>query len=76
MIVTPSRVQGVDYRFVAPPSKSFTHRAMIIAALANGMSILNNPLIAQDTELTARALEALGTRIHWEPGRVLSLIHI
>ncbi|MCX6691522.1 MAG: 3-phosphoshikimate 1-carboxyvinyltransferase [Methanoregula sp.] len=70
MIVTPSRVRGIDYRFTAPPSKSFTHRAMIIAALANGMSILHNPLIAQDTELTARALEALGTRIHYEPGRV------
>ena len=70
MIVTPSRVQGVDYRFTAPPSKSFTHRAMIIAACANGMSILNNPLIAEDTELTAKALEALGTRIHREPGRI------
>ena len=70
MIVTPSRLQGVDYRFTAPPSKSFTHRAMIIAALANGMSILHNPLVAEDTVLTARALEALGTRIHYEPGRV------
>jgi 3-phosphoshikimate 1-carboxyvinyltransferase len=70
MIVTPSRVQGVDYRFTAPPSKSFTHRAMVMAACANGMSILVNPLIAEDTELTAQALEALGTRVHREPGRI------
>jgi len=68
LIVTPSRVQGVDLKFTAPPSKSFTHRAMIIAALANGMSILRNPLVAEDTDLTAGALESLGARVHRGPG--------
>lgn len=67
MIITPSRAQEVDCHFTAPPSKSYTHRAMIIAALANGMSILHNPLVAQDTNLTRNALEAFGARIHAEP---------
>jgi len=67
MIIKPSRAQGVDCRFTAPPSKSYTHRAMIIAALANGMSILHNPLVAEDTNLTRYALESLGARIHGEP---------
>jgi 3-phosphoshikimate 1-carboxyvinyltransferase len=62
-----SRVNGVECRFTAPPSKSYTHRAMIIAALANGMSILHHPLISDDTGLTRHALESLGIRIHAEP---------
>jgi 3-phosphoshikimate 1-carboxyvinyltransferase len=37
---------------------------MIIAALANGMSFLHNPLIADDTLLTRNALESLGVRIY------------
>ncbi len=68
--MTPSRVQGVDVKFYAPPSKSFTHRAMVIAACANGMSILRNPLVAEDTDLTAGALEALGARVHRGPGLI------
>ena len=64
MIKSLSRAHGVDSRFSAPPSKSYTHRAMIIAALANGMSFLHNPLIADDTLLTRKALESLGVRIY------------
>jgi 3-phosphoshikimate 1-carboxyvinyltransferase len=64
---TIDELHNVNCRFAAPPSKSFTHRAMIIAALANGMSILHNPLVAEDTTLTRYALESLGARIHAEP---------
>jgi 3-phosphoshikimate 1-carboxyvinyltransferase len=64
VIKTLSRARGVDSRFSAPPSKSYTHRAMITAALANGMSFLHNPLIADDTLLTKKALESLGVRMY------------
>ena len=64
MIRSLSRAHGVESRFSAPPSKSYTHRAMVIAALANGMSFLHNPLIAEDTGLTRYALESLGVKIH------------
>jgi len=64
VIKSLSRAHGVESRFSAPPSKSYTHRAMIIAALANGMSFLHNPLIADDTLLTRKALESLGVRIY------------
>jgi 3-phosphoshikimate 1-carboxyvinyltransferase len=67
MIRSLSRAHGVESRFCAPPSKSYTHRAMVIAALANGMSFLHNPLIAEDTNLTRYALESLGVKIHAEP---------
>ena len=64
MIKSLSCAHGVDSRFSAPPSKSYTHRAMIIAALSNGMSFLHNPLIADDTLLTRKALESLGVKIY------------
>ncbi|MHC1745137.1 MAG: 3-phosphoshikimate 1-carboxyvinyltransferase [Syntrophobacteraceae bacterium] len=46
-----------------PGSKSITHRALLMAALAGGESTILNPLIAEDTLLTAGALEQLGVEI-------------
>jgi len=47
----------------APPSKSYTNRALIIAALAKGKSVLKNPLFSEDTEYMISALKQLGVRI-------------
>jgi 3-phosphoshikimate 1-carboxyvinyltransferase len=46
----------------APPSKSYTHRAIAIAALSE-KAIVNNPLISEDTKATIRASEAFGAII-------------
>ena len=46
-----------------PGSKSHTHRALICAALAEGESLIESPLLCQDTLYTLRALRALGVRI-------------
>jgi len=46
-----------------PGSKSYTQRALIIAALAEGSSTLQNPLIAEDTGYMMDALKALGAEI-------------
>lgn len=43
----------------APPSKSYTHRAIAIAALSKE-AIVNNPLISEDTKATIRASVAFG----------------
>jgi len=43
-----------------PGSKSYTHRSLIAAALANGRCLIRNPLRAQDTLLTLAALEKMG----------------
>lgn len=56
----------VHARVRAPPSKSYTHRALIIAGLANGISYIKGQLDADDTRITARALASLGIRILWE----------
>jgi 3-phosphoshikimate 1-carboxyvinyltransferase len=53
----------VDLAFTAPPSKSFTHRALIAAALAEGASRIRGPLVAEDTLLTVQGLRALGVGI-------------
>ena len=42
------------------PSKSCTHRALILAALSDGTSHITNPLIGKDTEATRKVLSAMG----------------
>ncbi len=46
----------------APPSKSYTQRMVIAAALSKGKSIISNPLYSEDTEATLRAVTALGAK--------------
>lgn len=51
----------------ASPSKSATHRALVLAGLAVGGSRLHGPLRADDTEATRRGLEAVGVEIGCGP---------
>jgi 3-phosphoshikimate 1-carboxyvinyltransferase len=53
----------VQARVTVPGSKSLTNRALVLAALAEGPSIISSPLRARDTKLMAGALRSLGTRI-------------
>jgi len=43
----------------APPSKSYTHRAILAAGYAGGATV-RDPLISADTKATMRAVEAYG----------------
>lgn len=52
----------------APGSKSLTHRALLIASLAEGESILISPLRCEDTEITARACRKIGAQVIWGEG--------
>ena len=62
--ITPC--QPVQATLTLPGSKSYTHRALMAAALAAGESVLTNALAAEDTELTAAALTQLGAGIDWQ----------
>lgn len=42
----------------APPSKSYSHRAVILASLANGTSKLYDVLYSEDVLASIRACEA------------------
>lgn len=46
-----------------PGSKSYTHRVLIAAALADGVSVLKNALISDDTCYTIEALRQMGIQI-------------
>jgi 3-phosphoshikimate 1-carboxyvinyltransferase len=59
-------LEHIEASLTLPGSKSFTHRALIAAALAPGESILANALKAEDTELTAQALASLGAGLDWQ----------
>jgi 3-phosphoshikimate 1-carboxyvinyltransferase len=52
-----------------PGSKSETNRALVLAALADGPSVISNGLHARDTVLMREALRALGVRVVEEDGR-------
>ncbi|MFC4990252.1 MULTISPECIES: 3-phosphoshikimate 1-carboxyvinyltransferase [Saliphagus] len=54
--IAPSSVGG---RVRAPPSKSYTHRAILAAGYGEG-AFVRDPLRSADTRATARAVEAYG----------------
>jgi 3-phosphoshikimate 1-carboxyvinyltransferase len=54
--ISQSTVAG---RAQAPPSKSYTHRAILAAGYAEGATV-SDPLISADTRATMRAVEAFG----------------
>lgn len=59
-------VRELDSVFRAPPSKAHTLRALFIASLANGKSIIRNALNAQDQQVAARALSMFGAGIEFD----------
>jgi 3-phosphoshikimate 1-carboxyvinyltransferase len=59
----------VDATFTAPPSKSVTQRALILAALASGPCTLLDPLESDDTQALAKALSDLGFVLVRSPGK-------
>ena len=56
-------LEHLDATVRIPGSKSYTQRAMVIAALAEGESRLRDVLIAEDTDLLTVALGTLGATI-------------
>lgn len=57
----------VDATVSLPGSKSMTNRALVIAALADGPTVLRHPLRSRDTLLMAAALRTLGADIRMGP---------
>ena len=57
-IVPPSR--PLDATVTPPGSKSLTNRAMLLAAMAPGRSVISGALLSDDTDRMASGLRALG----------------
>lgn len=59
----PSKVSGT---IRAPPSKSYTHRAIVLATLSGGPCVVHHPLRSDDTDATVAGSVALGAQIGYE----------
>ncbi len=64
----PSKINGV---VAAPPSKSITHRSIILASLAYGTSVIKNALLSDDTKYTIAALKQLGVIIEHDDTKLV-----
>ncbi len=60
LLVSKSSLKGT---VPIPGSKSHTIRAVAIASLADGQSIIRNPLLSSDTMSSVDCYRALGARI-------------
>jgi len=65
--IKPSFLRGKIY---APPSKSYTHRAIICSSLSNGKSRIMNYLKCNDTEETICVLRKFGVKIDEKNGMI------
>lgn len=57
----PFHAQPLNTSIRVPGSKSLTNRFIVLAALGDQPSVIREPLVARDTVLMVRALEAMGT---------------
>jgi len=63
VVVSPSSLRG---SVLLPPSKSHTMRALVLAAMANGISLIHNPLRSPDTDAMIFAISGLGAECGYE----------
>lgn len=61
--VLPLNGRKIDAEIAIPGSKSFTNRALILAAAAQGKSVLRNPLFSDDSYWCAQTVELLGRNV-------------
>ena len=64
MILKVKNISDIGGTVKAPPSKSYSHRAVILASLAKGTSRLYDMLYSEDTLSSIRVCEALGAKIN------------
>jgi len=58
-----------------PGSKSMTNRALVLAALARGTTVLRHALRSEDTDALAAAITALGVRVETGAGEDAFTVH-
>ena len=63
MILKVQNISQIGGVVKAPPSKSYSHRAVILASLAEGTSKLYDMLYSEDTLASIRVCKALGAQI-------------
>jgi len=61
--ITLKRVRKLKGNIIPPPDKSISHRAVMLASIATGKSIIKNFLRAEDTLSTLNAFRKLSVKI-------------
>ena len=64
-------LEPINLELKIPGSKSVTHRAFIMAALASGVSQIENPCLCSDTLMTLNGLKSLGVKIEEKPNSII-----
>ena len=65
--IRPTRLQG---NVKLPPSKSYSHRAIIAAGLADGKSEIFNISYSEDVKATINAMRLMGAKIKEHPDKL------
>src|SRR2546430_17347636 len=68
------RAPRIDLEITVPGDKSISHRAVIVAALSNGVCTLRGFLSSEDCMHTGNAMRALGIKIE-QPEATTLIIH-
>lgn len=58
--VEKSKISG---QITCPPNKSYSHRAIFLASMSEGNSIINNVLLSEDTKATIETCKKFGAII-------------
>ncbi|MEM2517446.1 MAG: 3-phosphoshikimate 1-carboxyvinyltransferase [Candidatus Bathyarchaeia archaeon] len=66
--VTIKPVEALKGEVEAPPSKSYTHRMLVAALLSNGKTVIEKPLVSDDTLATLEAIKAFGAYVEQKDG--------
>ncbi len=69
-----TKARALRGEITPPADKSITHRAIMLGSIAEGMSIVRNPLIAEDPISTMNAFRSMGIEIEEKAGNEL-VIH-
>ncbi|MXY28681.1 3-phosphoshikimate 1-carboxyvinyltransferase [Candidatus Poribacteria bacterium] len=72
--VQPIR-KPIDAVIEVPGSKSYTNRALLVAAMANGVSTLTGALFSDDTHYMSASLRKLGVHIDADEKRATFEVH-
>ncbi len=65
----------LDATITVPGSKSYTNRALLVAAMASGASMLTGALFSDDTRYMSASLRKLGVKIDADEKRATFVVH-
>jgi 3-phosphoshikimate 1-carboxyvinyltransferase len=65
------KIENANVEIDAPPSKAYTLRALIIGSLAEGTTVIKNPLLGQDQLNIINCLKKLGVKINTISNKII-----